>query len=88
MSNINNHINHICPCCKYQTEWCWDENKFLNVKGDEPFIIIINTLDDTHKFKTDKQKPVHTVGWMPITEAGKVVLLGCPKCGCVSYKFD
>lgn len=86
MNKHNNYINHICPCCKYQTEWCWDEMKFI--KGDEPFIKIINTLDDTHKFKTDKQKSVHTVGWMPITNAEMVSLLGCPKCGCVSYKFD
>ena len=75
-----NGIDHKCPCCKYEVEWDWDKG-FIN--GDESFIRIENTYRDTVRFNTDK--PRHVDWGMPATEM--VFLLGCPKCGTVSFKI-
>ena len=77
----NNGIEHKCPCCGYEVEWDWDTGF---TKGDESFIRIKNNIGETTDFNTDKPREV---SWgFPETE--KVILLGCPKCGVVSFKID
>lgn len=76
-----NGIDHKCPCCGYEVEWDWDTGF---IKGDESFIKIKNTYRDTICFDTDK--PRHVDWGKPATEM--VLLLGCPKCGTVSFQFD
>ena len=79
-----NGIEHKCPCCGYEVEWNWGKKYEGSnfVKGDESFIRIINGVGRTTSFDTDKPREVN---WgMEDTE--KVVLLGCPKCGTVSFK--
>lgn len=80
-----NGIEHKCPCCGYETEWDWHKPQGMEfIKGDESFIRIKNGCGDTTAFKTDKPRKVD---WgLPDTE--KVILLGCPKCGMISFKFD
>lgn len=79
-----NSIDHKCPCCGYEVEYGWD-GKTLNTtftKGDESFLKI----ESGHRgdaFETDKTRDVD---YGP-TAYEKVILLGCPKCGCVSYKI-
>ena len=85
MYDSRNGIEHKCPCCSYEVEWDWGEvngsAKF--VKGDESFIRIGNNFDGIITFKTDKRKPVD---W-GLPDVKRVTLLGCPKCGAVSYKI-
>ena len=88
MRYIENGIEHKCPCCGYEVEWDWKKNwespieeKFI--KGDESFIKIENGVGRTTTFETDKPRKVDY--GEPAYET--VYLLGCPKCGCVSYKI-
>ena len=76
-----NGIEHKCPCCGYEVEWDWcNEDGF--VKGDESFVKIKKVDYASIAFDTDKPRKVD---WgSPDTE--KVILLGCPKCGVVSFK--
>lgn len=77
-----NGIAHKCPCCGYEVEWDWSSNDFI--KGDQSFIKIENSTNKTTSFDTDKPR---YVSWgLPDTE--KVTLLGCPKCGVVSFKIN
>ena len=54
------------------------------IKGDESFIRIKNSCGDTTNFVTDKPRKVD---W-GLSDREKVILLGCPKCHTVSFKFD
>lgn len=75
-----NGIEHKCPCCGYEVEWDWDTGF---IKGDESFIKI-EAYGNIIQFNTDKPRKVD---WgLPDTE--KVILLGCPKCGGVSFKIS
>ena len=69
MRDSLNGIVHQCPCCKYESSYDYKEDRFL--KGDESFIRIKSV------FETDKPRVYG--------EYEKVLLLGCPKCGTVSY---
>ena len=82
MYDSKNGIEHKCPCCQYETEWDWDKMSFI--KGDESFIKIHSDGRTTRCFKTDK--PRHVDYGIPANE--KIILLGCPKCGTVSFKID
>ena len=75
-----NGIEHKCPCCEYEVEYDWN-NGFI--KGDESFIQIENSIRETSAFNTDKPRKVD---YGP-SNTEKVILLGCPKCGCVSFKI-
>lgn len=77
-----NGIEHKCPCCGYEVEWDWDRTNGF-VKGDESFIKIHSPDNKTTAFCTDK--PRHVDYGLPATE--NVILLGCPKCGTVSFKI-
>ena len=85
MRDSYNGIEHKCPCCGYEVEWDWnsfkapDKERFI--KGDESFIQIENSIGRTTTFETDKPRDVD---WGPM-DYESVKLLGCPKCGCVSY---
>ena len=83
-------INHKCPCCGYTTEFdCWRKNEkgefeTVTIQGDESFIIIKSCEPDTYAFRTDTERKAD---WgSPVYE--KILLLGCPKCGCVSFTRD
>lgn len=85
MSDSENGINHKCPCCGYETEFDWRKPQGEElVKGDESFIRIKNGCGDKTTFKTDKPRKVD---W-GLPDAEKVILLGCPKCHTVSFRFD
>ena len=75
----HNGINHKCPCCGYETEWDWKEGKFI--QGDESFVKIGSGIGRTSTFETDKPKQVD---YGP-QDYESAYLLGCPKCGCVSF---
>ena len=75
----HNGINHKCPCCGYETEYDWKDNKFI--KGDESFVRIDSGIGRTSTFETDKPKEVD---YGP-QDYESAYLLGCPKCGCVSF---
>lgn len=88
MKDSRNGIEHRCPCCGYEVEWDWKKDwsspdAEMFIKGDESFIKIENGVGRTTTFETDK--PRHVDYGEPACET--VYLLGCPKCGCVSYKF-
>ena len=72
-----NGIEHKCPCCGYEVEFDWKEDKYI--KGDESFIKIENSVGRTSTFETDMQNE-----W---GDYEQVMLLGCPKCRAVSYVF-
>ena len=77
-----NGIEHKCPCCGYEVKWNWrapDGEQF--VKGDESFIKIENSVGRTTTFETDKPRDVD----YGERDCERVTLLGCPKCGSVSY---
>lgn len=80
-----NYIKHKCPCCGYEVEFNYDREPGTSVfkKGDESFIKIQNGAWKYGVFETDKPREVDY--GEPAYE--KIVLLGCPKCGCVSYQF-
>ena len=82
---MNNTINHKCPCCGYATEYDWinNEGQFETVviQGNEPFVIIKS---DDYSFKTDVERKV---SW-GLSTYENAILLGCPKCGCVSFIKD
>lgn len=77
---MGNGYEHKCPCCSYEVEVNWKRNGYSYIKGDEDFIKIVNPFDKMGTFETDREKEYSF-------ENEKVVLLGCPKCSCVSYKF-
>ena len=84
----NNYIEHKCPVCKYEVSFDWSYRDGHQTNGDEPFIQITcervsgnRTIDNL--FNTDKPREVDY--GLPDTE--KVILLGCPKCGTVSFKI-
>lgn len=81
--SVSNGINHKCPCCGYEVKHEWRKKGYEFVKGDEPFIKIENGVGRTASFETDKER---YVDWGP-TAYETVYLLGCPKCGCVSFQF-
>lgn len=87
MIDSYNGINHKCPCCGYEAEWDWENcsasDKERFIKGNESFIKIENDVGKTTTFKTDKPKQID---WGEPAYK-KVILLGCPKCGCVSFQF-
>ena len=83
MRDSMNGIEHKCPCCGYEVESTWDRGKFEFIKGDESFIQIENGIGRTTTFETDKPREVYYCE----SACEKVYLLGCPKCGCVSYKM-
>ena len=84
MFDSENGISHKCPCCGYEVEWDWGKPKGEElVKGDESFIRIENDCGNTSDFNTDKPKEGY---WGYPRE--KVILLGCPKCHTVSFKFN
>lgn len=80
MLDSRNGIEYKCPCCGYEVQWDWDTGF---IKGDESFIKIENSIGETTEFNTDK--PRYTSWGLPKTK--KVTLLGCPKCGGVSFKI-
>ena len=85
MFDSENGISHKCPCCGYEVEWDWSEPRGEElVKGDESFIKIKNSCGESTTFTTDKPK---TVDW-GLLGREEVILLGCPKCYTVSFKFD
>ena len=56
----------------------------MTIQGDESFIIIKSCEPDTYAFRTDTERKAD---WgSPVYE--KILLLGCPKCGCVSFTRD
>lgn len=77
---IGNGHEHKCPCCGYEVEVDWNGNGYNYIKGDEDFIKISNPVSRMGMFETDKE-----VDYSDRFE--EVVLLGCPKCSCASYKF-
>lgn len=77
-----NGINHKCPCCNYEVEWDWKEDDFI--KGDASFIQIHSPHEYMTCFETDK--PYYTSHGSQASE--KVILLGCPKCKTISFKFQ
>lgn len=80
-----NGIEHKCPCCGYKTEWDWSKPKGEEfIKGNESFIRIESDNRDSYNFSTDKPKEV---SW-GLPGYQKAMLLGCPKCGTVSFKLD
>lgn len=84
MRDSLNGIEHKCPCCGYEVEWDWGNGNSGNfVKGDESFIKIGCNIGTNLLFKTDKSRKVD---WGE-PDCEKVLLLGCPKCGAVSYKI-
>ena len=82
---MNNTINHKCPCCGYTTEYDWINNgeqfETVVIQGNEPFVVIES---DAYSFKTDVERKV---SW-GLSDYEKAILLGCPKCGCVSFIRD
>ena len=84
MRHDGNGINHKCPCCGYEVEHNWEGKGYVFIKGDESFVRIENSTRNTTSFETDKER---YVSWGP-TAYETVTLLGCPKCGCVSFKLD
>ena len=80
MYDSKNGVEHKCPCCEYETEWDWGSMSFI--KGDESFIKIRNR--DIGCFETDK--PRHVDYGLHANETA--TLLGCPKCGAVSFKIN
>lgn len=81
---IGNGHEHKCPCCGYEVEVDWNGNGYDYIKGDEDFIKIINQVDRMGVFETDKKDDYYESYYCRTKE---VILLGCPKCSCVSYKF-
>lgn len=77
----NGH-EHKCPCCGYEVKIDWLDRNFGFIKGDESFIKIENGLGRTTAFETDRPKIDRSEGYM------RVYLLGCPKCGCVSFQQE
>ena len=78
-----NGIKHKCPCCGYEVELNWDRSGYKFIKGDQSFIKIENGVGRTTTFETDKPRDVDYE--KSVYESA--YLLGCPKCGCVSYKI-
>lgn len=79
MDNETNGYNHTCPCCGYKVETDW--KTYERTEGDEDFILI--TRDHIqYNFLTDRAKHDGFGSYH------KVVLLGCPKCNCVSFQFN
>lgn len=78
-----NAINHKCPCCGYEVEWDWNQKDNHFAKGDESFIVIHK--GDTLMSDTDKPKDANSI-WERHHE--RAYLLGCPKCGVVSFKIS
>ena len=91
MRDIRNGIEHKCPYCGYEVKWDW--NRYWSdpdkgdgfIKGDKSFIEIKNSMGRITTFETDVEKEID-YGREVVYE--KVGLLGCPKCGGVSFKFD
>ena len=79
-----NGISHKCPNCAYEVKWDYGEYSYDHpekgfVKGDQSFVKIENNCGRYESFETDK--PNGSYG-----ENERVILLGCPKCGVVSFK--
>lgn len=84
----NNTIEHKCYVCGYEVEFDWSGCPGYCAKGDESFIKIMCERRSgngiiSNGFNTDK--PRHVDYGLPDTE--KAILLGCPKCGTVSFKI-
>lgn len=85
MLDSENGIEHKCPCCGYEVEWDWCKPRGEElIKGNESFIRIKNSCGDTTNFVTDKPGK----GDWGLPDREKVILLGCPKCHTISFKFD
>ena len=85
MFDSENGIDHKCPCCGYEVEWDWCKPRGEElIKGDESFIRIKNSCSDTTIFVTDKPKK----GDWGLPDREEVILLGCPKCHTISFKFN
>lgn len=91
MRDSGNGIEHKCPCCGYEVKWDW--NKYAIdpdkgdgfIKGDKSFVEIKNSMGRITTFETDIEKGINNRREVVYE---KVSLLGCPKCGGVSFKFD
>lgn len=79
-----NRIEHKCPCCGYEVNFDFNPKtiEYEFVKGDQSFLRIDNPVGRTYTFNTDRPR---NVDYGPVSYES-VYLLGCPKCGCVSYK--
>ena len=56
----------------------------MTIQGDESFIIIKSCESDTYAFRTDTE--IKADWGPPVYE--KILLLGCPKCGGISFTKD
>lgn len=77
--DLTNGYEHQCPCCGYTVKIDWEAYEYIN--GDEDFIRIDSGLNKS-RFETNKSKNDYFGSYY------EIVLLGCPKCKCVSFQFD